>query len=134
MLKSVVLAAIFLIAPAVAAPPPRNLPEAELAKALAGRVQGRPINCISLSGMNGSQIIEGKAIIYRVGGRLYVNSPRSGAESLRTDDILVTRTSGSQLCSIDTVQLIDRTSRFSRGPVSLGQFIPYSRDEKARLK
>jgi len=103
-----------------------------LAKAIAGRVAGTPINCISLASTNSSQIIEGKAIIYRSGGKLYVNEPRSGADSLDDDDILVTRVFGSQLCSIDTVNLVDRTSRIQRGFVILGKFVPYSRPPKAR--
>ena len=125
MLKTMLLAAVAFATPAIATH--RDTPDVQLQKALAGRVAGKPINCISLSGSNGTQIIDGKAIIYRVGGRLYVNEPRAGAESLRDDDILVTRTFGSQLCSIDTVNLVDRGSRFPRGFVSLGQFVPYSR-------
>jgi hypothetical protein len=39
----------------------------------------------------------------------------------------VTKTFGSQLCSIDTVNLIDRASRFPHGFVSLGQFVPYTK-------
>jgi hypothetical protein len=125
MFKTTLLAAVALATPAVAAH--RDTPDVQLQKALAGRVAGKPVNCISLSGTDGSQIIDGKAIIYRVGGNLYVNEPRSGAETLRDDDILVTRIFGSQLCSIDTVRLIDRGSRFPRGFVSLGPFTPYSR-------
>jgi hypothetical protein len=124
MFRTMLLAAVALATPAVAAH--RDTPDIQLQKALAGRVAGKPVNCISLSGLNSSQIIDGKAIIYRVGSRLYVNEPRSGAESLRDDDVLVTRTIGSQLCSIDTVRLIDRGSRFPRGFISLGQFVPYS--------
>jgi hypothetical protein len=122
------IAAAVLATPAVAAH--RDTPEIQLQKALAGRVPGKPTHCISLSGVNSSQIIDGKAIIYHIGGRLYVNEPRSGADSLRDDDILVTRTFGSQLCSIDTVRLIDRASRFPRGFVSLGEFVPYTKVKK----
>jgi hypothetical protein len=129
MLRSLLVAAAVFATPAVAAH--RDTPEIQLQKALAGRVAGKPTNCISLSGVNSSQIIDGKAIIYHVGGRLYVNEPRSGAGSLRDDDILVTRTFGSQLCSIDTVRLIDRASRFPRGFVSLGEFVPYTRVKPA---
>ena len=125
MLKSVLLAAVALAAPALASH--RDTADVQLQKAIAGRVAGKPVNCISLSGSNSSQVIDGKAIIYQVGGKLYVNEPRSGASSLRSDDILVTRTFGSQLCSIDTVQLVDRAARFPRGFVSLGQFVPYTR-------
>jgi hypothetical protein len=125
MLKLMLLAAVTLASPAIAAR--RDAPDVQLQKMLVGRVAGKPVNCISLSGSNSSQIIDGKAIVYRVGSRLYVNEPRSGAQSLQRDDILVTRTIGSQLCSIDTVRLIDRGSRFPRGFVSLGQFVPYSK-------
>jgi hypothetical protein len=125
MLKLMLLAAVTLANPAIAAG--RDAPDVQLQKMLVGRVAGKPVNCISLSGSNSSEIIDGKAIVYRVGSRLYVNEPRSGAQSLHRDDILVTRTTGSQLCSIDTVRLIDRGSRFPRGFVSLGQFVPYSK-------
>ena len=125
MLKLMLLAAVTLANPAIAAR--RDAPDVQLQKMLVGRVAGKPVNCISLSGSNSSEIIDGKAIVYRVGSRLYVNEPRSGAQSLHRDDILVTRTTGSQLCSIDTVRLIDRGSRFPRGFVSLGQFVPYSK-------
>lgn len=125
MFKSMLLTTLVLASPAVAAH--RDTPDVHLQKILAGRVAGKSVNCISLSGSNASEIIDGKAIVYTVGSRLYVNVPRSGAESLRRDDILVTRTNGSQLCSIDTVRLIDRGSRFPRGFVSLGQFVPYSK-------
>lgn len=125
MLSKLLVAAMAFAMPAAAIA--RDAPDVQLQKALAGRVAGKPTNCISLSGSNSSQIIRGRAIIYRVGGTLYVNEPRSGADTLRDDDILVTRSFGSQLCSIDTVRLIDRGSRFPRGFVSLGQFVPYSR-------
>lgn len=125
MLKTMLLAAVVIATPAVAAH--RDTPDVRLQKVLDGRVAGKPVNCISLTNANSSQIIDGKAIIYRVGGRLYVNEPQSGAASLRDGDILVTRTFGSQLCSIDTVRLIDRGSRFPRGVVFLGPFVPYSK-------
>ncbi|WP_260596600.1 hypothetical protein [Sphingomonas endolithica] len=95
-------------------------------KVLAGRVAGKPTDCISLSSVNSTQIIDGRAIIYKAGGKVYVNEPRSGAETLRDDDILLTQTFGSQLCSIDSVKLLDRGARFQRGFVTLGKFVPYS--------
>jgi len=125
MLKPLLIAALAIAAPAIAAP--RDTPDVQLEKALAGRAAGKPVNCITLSGVDGTQIIDGRAILYRDGGRLYLNVPRAGADQLRRDDILVTHTIGSQLCSIDVVQLVDRDSRFPRGFVSLGQFVPYTR-------
>jgi hypothetical protein len=102
-------------------------PEARLARMLDGRVAGKPVSCINQRDIRSAEIIDDTAIVYRVGGKLYVNRPRSGASWLDRDDILVTRTSSSQLCRIDAVNLIDRGSRFPSGFVSLGDFVPYSR-------
>ena len=100
--------------------------EARLAKALEGRVAGKPVDCINLRDIQSSEIIDGTAIVYKTGGgRLYVNYPKSGAESLERDDILLTKTWESRLCSIDIVRLIDQGSRFERGFVGLGAFVPY---------
>ncbi len=129
MIRTLFIAAIMVASPAFAAK--RDTPDIQMTKLLAGRVAGKPVNCISLTGSQSSQIIDGKAIVYRVGGRLYVNTPRSGASTLNDDDILVTRTIGSQLCSIDTVDLIDRASRIQRGFVILGQFVPYEKPRRA---
>ncbi|MDT8757462.1 hypothetical protein MZO42_02005 [Sphingomonas psychrotolerans] len=129
ILNALVLGAALVAAPATAAP--RDTPEQQLQKLLAGRTPGKPVDCIPLTGSNSSQIIEGKAIVYRVGGKLYVNEPRSGAESLNDDDILVTKVFGSQLCSIDTVNLVDRSSNFQRGFVVLGKFVPWTKVKTA---
>ena len=118
--------------PALAATPSAR-GEARLAKALDGRVPGKPVRCLNLRDINSTEIIDGTGILYRVGAnRLYLNRPQIGRESLDDNDILVTRTIGSQLCSIDTVRLIDRTSRIYNGFVSLGDFVPYTKPIKQR--
>ena len=135
MIRTLLLAAVVIATPVVTAPASavaRDTPEVQLNKLLAGRVAGKPTNCIPLNNTQSSTIIDRTAVVYRVGGRLYVNVPRSGAESLDDNDILVTRTIGSQLCSIDTVNLIDRNSRFQRGFLILGQFVPYDRPKAAK--
>lgn len=102
--------------------------EAQLERALAGRVAGEPVRCISLWGSNSSQIIDNTAILFRVGSTIYVNRPRAGAESLDRDDTMVTRLYGdSRLCSIDTVRTVDLQSGFQTGIVFLGEFVPYRR-------
>lgn len=104
-------------------------PEARLEKLLQGRMAGKPVDCINSRDIRSTQIIDRTAIVYRVGSKLYVNRPRSGASSLDRDDILVTRQFGgtSQLCRIDMVQLIDRAALFPTGFVALGEFVPYMR-------
>jgi hypothetical protein len=102
-------------------------PDAALQKALAGYVAGTPVDCISLPNTTGSSIVTGRAIIYRIGTRLYVNETRGGAKQLHRDDIIVTRTFGTQLCRQDVIRLVDRTSQIPHGFVSLGQFVPYTK-------
>ena len=108
---------------------PRLAPEAKLAKMLDGRVAGEPQNCIYLPTIRSTRIIDKTAIVYDSGRTLWVNRPRSGAESLNDDDILVTdlHGSGSSLCSIDIVKLHDRSSYFYSGFVGLGEFVPYKK-------
>lgn len=126
LIATLFTAAILTAAPGPAAARERLAPDAQLAKLLDGRVAGDPQDCIPLSAVTSSQVIDKTAIVYRIGNTLWVNRP-NGAESLGDDDILVTKTTGSQLCSIDTVELRDRTSHMYSGFVSLGEFTPYRR-------
>ena len=127
-----ILAAVAVAAaPGVAAAKDKLAPEAKLEKLLDGRVAGAPQDCIPLSSVSSSQIIDKTAIVYRVGSTLWVNRPKGGAQTLNDDDILVTKLTGSQLCSIDTVELRNRTSHMYSGFVSLGEFVPYRKAEPA---
>jgi hypothetical protein len=119
------IAATFLIGGAAQAKPADR--EAELARALQGRVAGEPVDCIDLHRIRSSRIIPGTAIIYDAGSVLYVNRPDNGAEELTQWDTMVTRTSTGRLCSIDTVNMVDMSSRSFRGVVFLGDFVPYRR-------
>jgi hypothetical protein len=127
LFATIVAAAAIAAVPAMSTAKERLAPEDQLAKLLEGRVAGTPQSCIPLSSLGSSQIINKTAIVYRSGGTLWVNRPKGGAESLNDDDILVLKTSGSQLCSIDTIELRDRGSRMYSGFVSLGEFTPYRR-------
>ncbi|MBU6266048.1 MAG: hypothetical protein KGN34_00825 [Sphingomonadales bacterium] len=118
------VAALALGAPAVAKE--RLTGEQELAKLLEGRTAGKPTDCISLLSARNSTIIDKTAIVYDDGRTLWVNRPNN-ADSLRSDDILVTKTSMSQLCRLDTVHLHDRSSHMWNGFVGLEKFVPYTR-------
>ena len=106
----------------------RPSPEERLAKITAGRTAGPPVDCINQRDVRATQIIPGIGIVYTMNnGTLYVNRPAGGTGGIDEDDILVTRTSTSQLCRIDIVTLVDRTSHFGSGSFGLGDFIPYSK-------
>jgi hypothetical protein len=115
---------------AVAHPSDTSRGEAKLAKALEGRVAGTPVDCIQLRDIRSSRIIDGTAILYDTGSTLYLNRPASGASWLDDNDVLVTDTHSSQLCSIDVVRLFDSASRTPDGSVGLGNFIPYTKPKK----
>lgn len=128
---SMLIAGAAILSAALPAAAARPTPEQRLDKLLAGRVAGKPVKCINLRDIRSSEIIDGTAIVYRTGAnRLYVNRPTGGAQQLDDDDVLVTRTFTSQLCNIDIVRLVDRSSRFETGFVSLGDFVPYVRPAK----
>ena len=50
---------------------------------------------------------------------------------MSSDDVMLTKPHANQLCKVDIVRLLDQGSRFERGFVNLGDFVPYSRTAKA---
>jgi len=120
------LAALLCSSPSVAGDENKQ-GETHLAKTLAGRVADKPVDCVSMHELKSSTIIDGTAIVYQAGSTLYVNRPRSGVESLDTDDILVANVPSSRLCRLDSVRLVNRTTRIYIGSVTLDQFVPYRR-------
>lgn len=129
----VVAAGALMLAGSVADARPRLTGEEQLAKLLEGRVAGKPVNCISLPNVQSSRVIDKTAIVYGSGSTIYVQRPKTGAESLDSNDVLVTNLTSSQLCSIDTVQLHDRNGFFWRGFVGLDKFVPYTKPTKVAL-
>lgn len=130
LIATILSAAILAAAPVAAKEKPTG--EEKLAKILEGRVAGEPQDCITLSSATSSQVVDDTAIVYRIGSTLWVNRPRGGAESLDGDDnILVTKLTGTRLCSIDTIELHDRNSHMYAGFVSLGEFVPYRKIDTA---
>ena len=131
-IPALLLAATLTATPALAMDAPRT-PEARLAHMLEGRTPGAPVDCITQRDIRSSQIFEGIGIVYEgLGGTYYLNRAEGGATMMHRDDVLVTDTHSSQLCSIDIVRLYDNGTRMQNGFVSLGKFIPYPRPPRAR--
>ena len=127
MRKLIPLIAASLVFGAAAAQARPRDGEADLARALRGRVAGEPVNCIDLHRIRSSRVIAGTAILYDAGSVIYVNRPRNGAEELNGFDTLVTRTPSTQLCSVDVVHTVDLRSDTFTGSVFLDEFVPYRR-------
>ena len=102
----------------------RLTPQQQLDKMLEGRVAGRPVSCLSTFGSPELRVLDKTALVYGRGKVIYVNVPRN-PDVLDDDAILVTRQTGSQLCRLDIVNMVDRTGGFYRGFVSLTDFVPF---------
>ena len=127
MRKLIPLIAAAMVFGPVAAQARERDPEADLARALRGRVAGQPVSCIDLHRVHSSRVIPGTAILYDAGSVIYVNRPRNGAEQLNRFDTLVTRTPSTQLCSVDVVHTVDLSTNTFTGSVFLDEFVPYRR-------
>jgi len=121
------LIGVMLMTSALPAQAARLDPETRIAKALEGRVAGKPVDCIQQHWIESSEIFEKTAILYKVGRTWYLNRPASGREFLDRDDVLVTNTHSSNLCSIDVVRLLDPGMLFPSGSLGLGRFVPYTK-------
>ena len=126
LIHSLAAAALLVTSGAPAVAKPSN-GAAELAKAIEGRVPGKPVDCIPLSATRTSKVIDGTAVIYNWGRTIYVNQPKVGAENLRQWNIMVTKPTSSQFCRLDVVHMVDQTTHMQTGFISLGQFVPYTR-------
>ncbi|HEX4846533.1 MAG TPA: hypothetical protein VFV30_00190 [Novosphingobium sp.] len=120
--------AALLAGPAIEAKP-KLTPQQELEKMLEGREPGKPTSCISSFDTREMRVLDKTAIVYGWGNTIWVNRPKN-AEHLDDDEIMVIRTNGSQLCSLDIVHTVDRTGGFTTGFISLGEFVPYRKTPK----
>ncbi len=124
------------LASCTTAPPlePRSAEaEAELQQLIAGRTAGQPVSCLPGYNSRSSNMIavDDNTIAFRTntGGDVYVSNVTSGgctglASGFYT---LVTRTSGSRLCSGDIASVTDIRSGTLIGSCSFGEFTPYRR-------
>lgn len=128
-------AAFFIIAAAAAtcassaiSEPRTPKAEAALAKALAGKVAGKPVDCLPPLRTNGMTVIDENTILFRRNSNLvYRNDPPGGCSPLSQGRFaLVTKTPGSGLCRGDIAQVVDTVSRLPAGACALGAFVPYT--------
>jgi hypothetical protein len=101
----------------------------ELDHALAGRIQGKPVNCLPNYRANDMQVIDDWTILFRDGRTIYVQNPRGGCPGIGSRrNILVTRLFGTnQLCSGDISHLLDPVSGIQGGACVFSEFVPYTK-------
>ncbi len=123
---AVMAAAAGLVAAPLTAARPSG--EERLAKLIEGRVAGEPQSCLPYLGSRALTIIDKTAIVYKAGGKVWVNRT-AHPESIDEDDILVIRKFGSSsgLCKSDNITLADRFSGMFSGVIFLEDFVPYEK-------
>lgn len=100
--------------------------EEKLAKLIAGRSAGEPRNCITTNDSQSLTVIDGTALVYKQGNRVWVNRT-AHPEDLDTDDIMVIKRYGRSLCRTDMVTTVDRLSGIFTGAIFLTDFVPYEK-------
>ncbi|MGJ3647517.1 hypothetical protein ACLB0R_03445 [Sphingomonas sp. GlSt437] len=102
-------------------------PDSAIDHAIAGRVAGTPVRCIDKPSNQGPEIIDSATIIYRDGGRLWVNHLPARCPSLSNNVILIVDVYGGQLCHDDRFRTLERETSIPSGYCRLGDFTPYDR-------
>lgn len=100
---------------------------------LAGRVAGKPVDCVDQSRLDGPQIIDEKTLIYRdSGSRLWRNDLIGVCPGLDPMDTLIVDIYGSQLCRNDHFRVLTPGTRIPGALCRLGKFTPYDKPGKAK--
>ncbi|MBN8830086.1 MAG: hypothetical protein J0G94_05520 [Sphingomonadales bacterium] len=126
--------AVGLLALAGCATGPRTEPklgarEAEqLEKALAGKVPGKPVSCITSYDPSKLEVVGDHTLLYRVNKDLiYRNNLEGGCSGLSMGSALVmNRVLATQYCRGDIARAVDLQTRATTGSCALGDFIPYT--------
>lgn len=91
------------------------------------RAVGEPVNCVQLSQIRSTNIVDDSTIDFEMTGRkIYRNSLPNRCPGLKSEDRFSYKTSLSQLCSVDIVRVLhDYGGRLQEGAgCGLGKFQP----------
>lgn len=125
--------AIVLVAGLCAPAPAARKKSDPLADAIAGKVAGKPTDCIDPQFSDGPQIIDSRTILYReTGRRVWRNDLAAACPALRPDVALIVRRFGSQLCRNDTFRVLEPGANIPSGICRFGSFTPYETPGRAK--
>ena len=100
--------------------------ERELAHELEGRTAGTPTDCVSISSVDGPQIIDSRTILYRQSGKtLWRNDLESECRSLAPMNTMILEVHGSQICRNDLFRVLEPGTSIPSGYCRMGKFTPY---------
>ena len=96
----------------------------KLAKALAGRTAGQPVDCINERSK--MQVVDDTTILFRDRGIVYVQRPHGGCYGLTSGMSLIRDAFGTtRICSGDINRIVDVRTGFGTGACTYSEFVPY---------
>lgn len=101
--------------------------DADMARALEGRVAGAPQDCVSNTALQSPQIIDNDTILYTQGGRVWRNELPTACPNLSPYNTMIVEVHGAQLCRNDRFRVIEPGANIPGPYCLLGQFTPYTR-------
>jgi hypothetical protein len=101
--------------------------EERLAKLIEGRTAGEPQSCIFTPGHSNLTVIDKTALVYKSGGKVWVNRTMHPEDIDDSDILVIKRFSGSELCRQDQITLADRSTGMFSGVIFLSDFVPYEK-------
>jgi hypothetical protein len=123
------IAALGLLGAAAPAAPRQDT----LGEVLAGRVAGKPVDCVEKSRLDGPQVIDEKTLIYRESGRrIWRNDLIGACPGLEPTDTLIVDIYGGQLCRNDHFRALTPGLTIPGPYCRLGKFTPYDKPAKAK--
>lgn len=94
---------------------------------LAGRMAGKPVDCIDLDGVQGPEIVGPRIVLYRQSAqRVWLTGPASACPALRSADGLVVEVYGRKVCRRDRFRVRSNGAVLG-GVCRFGSFVPYDR-------
>ena len=104
--------------------------EDQIRTALAGKVAGRPVDCLPSFSQSNMEVVDDFTILFHDGGnRVFVQSPRGGCAPLGSGHytLVTTLRSSSSLCRGDISHVVDLPSGMTVGSCAMDSFIPYTK-------
>ncbi|MEO5938578.1 MAG: hypothetical protein ABIQ43_06160 [Sphingomonas sp.] len=98
---------------------------------LAGRIAGKPADCVDQSRLGGPDIVDNRTILYRQSlRRIWRNDLPEACIGLRPNTTLIVEIYGSQLCRNDHFRSREPGSIIPGPYCRLGKFTPYDLPNK----
>lgn len=108
----------------------RDSDDAVLAKQLAGRVPGQPVDCISAHDADGPTIINKRTLLYRSFGTIYRNDLPAECRSMTDTSTIIVDVYGGQLCEHDHFRTREPGDVIPSAYCFLGKFTPYTKPKR----